>query len=481
MKNRKNFSSRLFRLFLISSIAPAIIVAAIGYYLASQSGIIEPLTKSSTEQSLARYYNDIMYTSISCGLERYQTTGQIDTGLVDFLFSYKSNERFPADLSDKIINEIKLGSLSRSKGWAESDQNYLQYLIVCLPDDTLAAGLIHGESFKSLITLVQGKHSRSISRQALRGEYLFFLLVAFITLTAGIIVANYLLSSRISRRLADPLVQLAQAARRISSGDFNQRVELTGDNEIRQLITSFNRMSGRLGDMTDRLAQTERVAAWRQVARRFAHELKNPIQPILISLYQIEKKLANNPAFDQIEKPLKAATEELNHLTRLAERFSTLAKMPEVKIEQCDLVELIKSVTKLYHSDDSSKVALTVNHPDHPVMASIDSTYFREALHNLILNGRDACLNGGSMILTLTATDHESIVSLTDDGIGMDSETVAAARLPYFSTKADGTGLGLAIVEKSINEMNGRLDVRSQPGQGTTVSIILPTEHGESA
>ena len=325
----RNFSSRLFRLFLISSITPAIIVAAAGYYLASQSGNLESLSKGNGEQSLARYYNDIMFTSISSGLERFQKTGEVDTNLVDFLFSYKRDERFPSELPDEFVSTIQATSAARSRGWIESSERYIQYVILPLDDDTLAAGLEHGESFRSLMTLVQGEHSRQTSQQALRGEYLFFLLIVFVTLAGGIILSTYILSSRISRRLAEPLVQLAQAARRISSGDFDQRVSLTGDNEIRQLIQSFNRMSERLGDTTARLAQTERVAAWRQVARRFAHELKNPIQPILISLYQIEKKLADNPAYDQIEKPLKAATEELNHLTLLAERFSTLAKMPE--------------------------------------------------------------------------------------------------------------------------------------------------------
>lgn len=480
MKNQhRSFSARLFRLFLVSSITPAIIVTAAGYYLASQSGGFEPDSTSRANQSLARYYNDILYELISSGLDRYQTTQTFDTGLVDFLFSFKGDERFPSDLSEGITEEIRSASLSRPRGWTESEASYIQYLILPLENDTLAAGLIHGESFKSLLELVQGEHARATSQQALKTEYLFFLLVMFVTLAGGIALFTYVLSSRTSRRLAEPLVQLAQATRRISSGDFDQRVELTGDDEIRQLIESFNRMAERLGETTARLTQTERVAAWRQVARRFAHELKNPIQPILISLYQIEKKLADNIAFEQIEKPLKAATEELNHLTRLAERFSTLAKMPEVKLEPTDLTELIKSVAELYH-DDNSKVALSVELSDHPLMATVDSTYLREALHNLILNGRDACRDGGSMTLSLKETDRAIIISLADSGVGMNAETVAAARLPYFSTKSHGTGLGLAIVEKSINEMNGQLKVDSKQGHGTTVSIILPLEQGSN-
>ena len=480
MKDRyRSFSSRLFRLFLISSITPAIIVAAAGYYLASQSGSFETESKGGADQTLARYYNDILFTSISSSLKRYQTTGLVDTSLVDFLFSFRGDEQFPADLPDKIMDEIRSGSLTRLKGWIESTEGYLQFVIMPLADDTLAAGLTHGESFRSLLELVKGEHARQTSRQALKREYLIFLLVMFVVLAGGIAVFTYIIASRTSRRLAEPLVQLAQATRRISSGDFDQRVELTGDDEIRQLITSFNRMSERLGEITARLTQTERVAAWRQVARRFAHELKNPIQPILISLYQIEKKMAGQPALELIEGPLKAATEELNHLTLLAERFSSLAKMPDVKLEQTDLTELTKSVARLY-DDDNSKVALSLELSDHPVMANVDSTYLREALHNLILNGLDACREGGSMKLCLRETAGTVTISLTDSGIGMDAETLAAARLPYFSTKPHGTGLGLAIVEKSINEMNGQLKVESEPGHGTTVSIILPLKQQRS-
>jgi signal transduction histidine kinase len=107
-------------------------------------------------------------------------------------------------------------------------------------------------------------------------------------------------------------------------------------------------------------------------------------------------------------------------------------------------------------------------------MATIDTTYLREALHNLILNSRDACHESGSITVELQQGDSELLISISDTGQGMDDATVAAARLPYFSTKLHGTGLGLAIVEKSINEMKGRLKVSSVPHQGTTVSIILP-------
>jgi nitrogen fixation/metabolism regulation signal transduction histidine kinase len=228
-----------------------------------------------------------------------------------------------------------------------------------------------------------------------------------------------------------------------------------------------------LNQTAARLAQTERVAAWRQVARRFAHELKNPIQPILISLYRIEKQLINTDAYDNIYEPLKAASDELKHLTSLAERFSSLAKLPEPSMERVNLSEIVLSVAALYE-EQMKAYRFEYLSAEKDIFGIVDPAYLREALHNVIQNAVDASREGDRIILKLAVENGRIEISLQDFGEGMDTETVASARLPYFTTKEQGSGLGLAIVEKSVSEMGGGLHVESIKGQGTTVCISLP-------
>lgn len=233
-------------------------------------------------------------------------------------------------------------------------------------------------------------------------------------------------------------------------------------------------MARQLDQATTRLAQTERVAAWRQVARRFAHELKNPLQPLLVSLYRIEKQLADSPALSDIHEPLKAASEEIRHLTGLADRFSHLAKLPAPALEDLDLADLARSIVSLYQQQCVGR-QLVLSAPAS-LRWRTDGTYLREALHNLLQNAIDATGEGGRIELSVTTDAERASITVRDDGAGMDANTLAQARLPYFTTKEAGTGLGLAIVEKSINELGGQVLVESRPGHGTTVTISLPTK-----
>jgi nitrogen fixation/metabolism regulation signal transduction histidine kinase len=231
-------------------------------------------------------------------------------------------------------------------------------------------------------------------------------------------------------------------------------------------------MAEQLDQMTARLSQTERVAAWRQVARQFAHELKNPLQPILVSLYRLEKQLAGSALWEQVNRPLRAAREEVQHLTLLAERFSSLAKLPPPTITPVELNSLVVSTVELYR-DELRQFDFRVELPGENVTVNTDAGYLREALHNLLQNAIDACPPGAGITVTVEIGRGGPSLSVADTGVGMDASTLSSARLPYFTTKAKGNGLGLAIVERSMAELGGRLSVESEKGKGTRVTIIL--------
>jgi nitrogen fixation/metabolism regulation signal transduction histidine kinase len=281
------------------------------------------------------------------------------------------------------------------------------------------------------------------------------------------------LSRRTSAHLAEPITATTRVVNDIARGDFTRRVNADAAGEIGVLIESVNRMAEQLDDLTQRLTQSERVAAWRGVARRFAHELKNPLQPIAVSLYQIRKALDEGAPAEKVRSPLASIDEEIRHLTKLAERFSALSKMPPPDPKTEDLAALVKSIGDLY-AEKLTGHGFRLSVTDRPVYAEIDPTYLREAIHNLLKNAEEATEAGDQIELSLTTATGRAVISVKDHGRGMNSEQMASARLPYFTTKQRGSGLGLAVVEKVAADSGGRLDIESAPETGTTARLIIP-------
>jgi len=477
-----SFRTRIFQLLLMFAVIPAVLLTIFGYYLATRTPFPNSDESNEPVSGLTDYYHDLLFEEIAQTLEKYQQDQTVGVGAVDFLFIVENARPRVIQASDEVTEEIvtliRRTAAEKERGLVASGDLYFQYVsLVNGPDTALFAGMIHDESFSNLLEeLQQNAAARSTSRE-LRGSYVVFVGGLFLTIVIITIGAAYFFSSRVSRNLADPLTALSDASRRIADGDFRQVVTARGEGEIQTLIDSFNQMATRLDQATSRLAQTERVAAWRQVARRFAHELKNPLQPILVSLYRIEQKLGKTEAWEEVREPLRAASGEVKHLTLLAERFSALAQLPEPKLEPVELNGLIRSIADLY-SENLKPFDFILKLPDHELTIQVDEAYVREALHNLLQNAIDACAEGESIALCLTATDNLVEISVSDTGVGMNPTTLASARLPYFTTRDKGTGLGLAIVEKSIGELGGQLQVRSGQGVGTTVTLTLPRRRG---
>ncbi len=482
---KKTFGSRLFRFFLLFSLTPALILTAVGYYLTMETGKIEQESDHHLNTEIAKYYNELIYSEIDDYIADYNSGKPLPEQAPDFMFGEFENDieevRTPEGLTPPVMKSIVEAAVERQQGFVSQKGSYFQFCSAAGNDGRrIYAGVVHDRSYGELLALIQSDLAQQSSSRILKPEYVFFLSMVFVVLSGITVVLAYYFSARLSRSMSRPLSELSTASRMIAGGDFRQRVKPAGETEIRTLIENFNGMAAQLDQTTARLAQTERVAAWRQVARRFAHELKNPIQPILISLYRIEKLLIDTDAYDKIYEPLKAASDELKHLTTLAERFSTLAKLPEPSLKSTDINDLVQSVVSLYE-EQLGAYGFVYDPPSIRISAVVDPDYLREALHNIIQNAVDASSRGSRIILSLARTQNTIDISLQDFGEGMDSETAASARLPYFTTKEKGNGLGLAIVEKSISEMGGRLQVDSQKGHGTTVTLSLSSREQTDA
>jgi len=474
------FGRKLFRLFLLFSLVPSAALALLGYYLTSETTTLQPTSSSIDITDLDDYFRVFWASRIDTAVNAYLEGRSPTASDLDFLMTF--DDTIPTlllggGLVDTVdLDEIRKRVREQLDGMLETSGGVLQYhcrsaatnLLVC-------GGYLHDRSYAQLLQRMHTVQAGRSTSEDIRSRYLYFLAVLFALVGLVTVVVAYQFSSRLARSLSRPLARLSLASQEIAEGKFGRQVEPDGVGEVRDLIQSFNLMSERLEFTTTRLAQTERVAAWRSVAQRFAHELKNPLQPIMISLHRLEKMLRDSSHYSEAAEPLRAATEELKHLVNLADRFSQLAKLPAPRPETVDLKELLSSIATLY-CDLMDRYRFEVELPDQSVTATLDVTYFREALHNLLQNAADASVEGGLVRLALVESDDRIDIIVEDQGAGMSPETIRAARMPYFTTKEKGKGLGLAIVEKVVTESGGRLFIESREGSGTKITITLRRE-----
>lgn len=474
------FGKKLFRLFLLFSLVPAALLALAGYYLAVETSSLSSGETGHYSRELTNYYNDLLFKRMDNCLDEFISDSSRVSPYLDFIFTELGGQtdfsKGDGFLSPEDARAIAQAGENRPHGFVELGGSTYQFSCKKLSNSTedayLCGGLHHGSEYSNLLASFQSGYASRTSAEELRPRYIYFLLVIFVMLSIATAAFAYLFSAHLSKNLARPLMELSNASKEIAAGNFKLTVTSSGTGEIQTLITNFNRMAQQLDKTTARLAQSERVAAWRHVARRFAHELKNPLQPILISLYRIEKSLKGSGSYEQVIEPLQAASEEIKHLTALADRFSQLAKLPPPKLEKVALNELLTSIANLY-KEQFAAYNFALRLPPQRMYAKVDTTYFREALHNVLQNAMDASKEGGRITVELKPHGDTIDVMVQDFGRGMTEDVAASARMPYFTTKEKGSGLGLAIVEKTVNEMGGQLFISSKEGRGTTVTISL--------
>ena len=295
----------------------------------------------------------------------------------------------------------------------------------------------------------------------------------------GIIVA-ILLSSWAAARVTRPVEQLARAAHDIGAGHWNTRVEVHGSDEVAQLAESFNRMTAELTAQKERLVQTERVAAWRELARRLAHELKNPLFPLQLTVENLTRARAqSSKQFDEVFRESSATLlAEISNLKTIIGRFSEFSKMPHPQLQAVQVNEVVRGVVKLFQAQlqapGREPIVCKLELDENLGTTVADPDLLHRALSNLVLNAMDAMPNGGTLTLR-TRPDHEKVIlEVSDSGTGMTREECERIFTPYYTSKQHGTGLGLAIVQSVVSDHGGRISVRSEPGRGTTFVIELP-------
>jgi two-component system nitrogen regulation sensor histidine kinase NtrY len=300
--------------------------------------------------------------------------------------------------------------------------------------------------------------------------------VALLVAGLGIVLA-ILVSGWVAARVTRPVEQLAAGAAALAAGDWHASVEVNSADELGRLASSFNRMTQQLRDQRERMVQAERVAAWRELARRLAHELKNPLFPLQITVENlIRARELGEREFDEVFRESSATLlAELANLKAIIARFSDFSKMPRPQLQPVQINEVVTQVAHLFEAQLASagiKLRLALQ-PALPAIRA-DRDLLQGALTNLVLNAQDAMLQGGTLSITTAARGENILLEVADTGEGMTPEECARLFTPYYTTRQHGTGLGLAMVQSVVSDHGGKISVASEPGRGTTFRVELP-------
>jgi nitrogen fixation/metabolism regulation signal transduction histidine kinase len=235
-------------------------------------------------------------------------------------------------------------------------------------------------------------------------------------------------------------------------------------------------MTHELVEQRERLVQAERVAAWRELARRLAHELKNPLFPLQITVENMQRARDKFPEqFDEVfREGTSTLLAELSNLKQIIGRFSDFAKMPAPEIQPVNFNELVTETMRLFEAQLSkARISASVRPDPKLPLVHADAEQMTRVLRNLVLNAVDAMPQGGTLTVRTIAMGAGVRLEVSDTGQGLTPEECERLFTPYYMTKTHGTGLGLAIVQSVVSDHKGRIAVESEKGKGTTFRIDL--------
>ena len=340
--------------------------------------------------------------------------------------------------------------------------------------ETFHAMPLTGRNNELLGVLLLGSPSKEIvllKRQILKTAAL----VAATAILVGLLVTWW-----VSRRITRPVEELADGARDVASGRWDTQIDVKGTDEIGQLATAFNDMTRTLASQKEKLVQTERVAAWRELARRLAHELRNPLFPLQITVENLQRARQLGPVqfqevFNEATATLKA---ELANLNTIIGRFSDFSKMPAPQLTQVNVNEVLRNAVRLFEPQFTAvgKPPITTEYFLSEPLPEIDADpdLLHRAFQNLVLNALDAMPAGGTLTLRTGNREDAVRIEVSDTGKGLTPEECSRLFTPYYTTKQQGTGLGLAIVKSVVSDHLGTISVTSEEGRGATFRIDLP-------
>lgn len=306
-----------------------------------------------------------------------------------------------------------------------------------------------------------------------------FINIYVVWLTVALIITIFL-----SNIITKPLQNLQTMLRRLSLGKQNEKIKWNRRDEFGDLIYSYNTMVDKLENATSELLNKERQEAWREMARQVAHDIKNPLTPMKLTLQQLQRLqeddiVAFTTRFQEISPAL---IEQINTISYIASEFSSMAKGEEMKSQWTDINDCLLYVVNIFKANKECLITY-INNTKTPQMVPGDKYGYTRILNNLIKNAIQAMSGktGGHIIITLSAIKQNCCITIHDNGCGIDKENKAKIFSTHFTTKQSGSGLGLSITKSIIEQFGGTITFSSTKNKGTTFLITLPLKQSNNS
>lgn len=343
-------------------------------------------------------------------------------------------------------------------------------------------------SFLSAYVPIVGSNGKTVAylnlpyftkQEELRSE-LYSIIVAIINIYALLALFAIVIAVLISGQITRPLELIRERISMVNIAGNNEQIQYEGNDEVGQLIREYNRMVDELAWSAKELARNQRESAWREMAKQIAHEVKNPLTPIKLSLqYLVKAKKDGVPDWDQrFEKFSQSLVEQINTLSSIANEFSSFAKLPTANISQVNLYKLLSDIVTLYSGYKNMSFTFTNRLSVEPIVMA-DREQLLRVFNNLVKNAIQSIERGKQG--TIEILIHEGAYSfvridVTDNGTGIPDDILPKLFTPNFTTKSGGSGLGLAITREIVHGFGGSIKVSTQISEGTTFSVELPME-----
>lgn len=287
-----------------------------------------------------------------------------------------------------------------------------------------------------------------------------------------VIIILLIVVSFITQKISKPILELKNATEKLSRGEENIEIKLKSNDELGNLVESFNKMTKELVKSRNELKKAEREAAWRDIARRVAHEIKNPLTPMKLSiqhLFSVYSDKTNEEFKEVLEKTKVLIVNEIDKLNRIATEFSNFAKLPRRNYEYLDVNSILDDVISLYSLEPKVEFVKSLSGNLPKIYG--DKQELNRAFQNIIKNSVQSITERGKIEVTSYSENNFVYVKVTDNGYGIEPEILGKLCEPNFSTKSQGMGLGLAITKKTLDDMKATISFESEQNVGTTVTV----------
>ncbi len=367
----------------------------------------------------------------------------------------------------KIINPVAFEKLAKNNAYSFKQNEtigkltYISNYNAVFDENRKLIGYVHLPFF-----------SQSIDLKREFSKYLGDLL----NITTLLMAISLLIATYAGRSLVRPLKIMINSLSQMKVGSQNKPIIWHQNDEIGQLVEQYNNMLKKLELSTEKLAQSEREGAWKEMAKQVAHEIKNPLTPMKLHLQHLQLSISRNDEnlIPKVKNISHILIEQIEHLSNMAEEFSSFAKMPIAVLELVDINTILNSSIHLFNSQGN--VTIKFKTPSAANMVYIDKSQIQRVFTNILKNAQQAAIEDLPCIINVGIERIENTISISfkDNGKGIDTELKDKIFTPNFSTKTSGMGLGLSICKKIVESFNGTIYFDSEINQGATFYVVLP-------